>query len=158
MEVGASVSKPPRVYRVNWFRTGADGKFLWPGFGDNMRVLRWILERCEGSGAAIDTPIGFLPKMEAIDKRGLSIGDDIRARCCARSGEWARPSRPEDYFSQYGSHLPAALHAEHATWAADSRQDGLRPHHRRRPAGRLRWCGKLLTPILYVLSDRDSPT
>ena len=115
LDVGASVSKPPRVYRVNWFRTGADGKFLWPGFGDNMRVLRWILERCDGSGAAIDTPIGFLPKMDAIDKRGLSIGDDILARLLrVDPAEWVEAiAGQEDYFRQYGSHLPAALHAEH---------------------------------------------
>jgi phosphoenolpyruvate carboxykinase (GTP) len=115
LDVGASLAKPPRVYRVNWFRTGADGKFLWPGFGDNMRVLRWILERCEGSGAAIDTPIGFLPKMDAIDKRGLSIGDDILARLLrVDPAEWVEAiAGQEDYFRQYGAHLPAALHAEH---------------------------------------------
>src|SRR3954470_4311154 len=115
LDVGASVGRPPRVYRVNWFRTGADGKFLWPGFGDNMRVLRWILERCDGSGAAIDTPIGFLPKMDAIDKRGLSIGDDVLARLLrVDPAEWVEAvAGQEDYFRQYGSHLPAALHAEH---------------------------------------------
>ncbi len=115
LDVGASVSRPPRVFRVNWFRTGADGKFLWPGFGDNMRVLRWILERCEGSGAAIDTPIGFLPKMDAIDKRGLSIGDDVLARLLrVDPAEWVEAiAGQEDYFRQYGSHLPTALHAEH---------------------------------------------
>jgi phosphoenolpyruvate carboxykinase (GTP) len=115
LDVGASVAKPPRVYRVNWFRTGADGKFLWPGFGDNMRVLRWILERCDGSGAAIDTPIGFLPKMDAIDKRGLSIGDDILARLLrVDPAEWVEAiAGQEDYFRLYGSHMPTALHAEH---------------------------------------------
>jgi phosphoenolpyruvate carboxykinase (GTP) len=115
LDVGASVAKPPRVFRVNWFRTGADGKFLWPGFGDNMRILRWILERCEGSGAAIDTPIGFLPKMDAIDKRGLSIGDDILARLLrVDPAEWVEAvAGQEDYFRQFGSHLPDALHAEH---------------------------------------------
>src|SRR4051812_34733805 len=115
LDVGASVARPPRVYRVNWFRTGADGKFLWPGFGDNMRVLRWILERCDGSGAAIDTPIGFLPKMDAIDKRGLPIGDDVLARLLrVDPAEWVEAvAGQEDYFRQFGSHLPAALHAEH---------------------------------------------
>jgi phosphoenolpyruvate carboxykinase (GTP) len=115
LDVGASLPKPPRVFRVNWFRTGADGKFLWPGFGDNMRVLRWILERCDGSGAAIDTPIGYLPKMDAIDKRGLAIGDDILARLLrVDPAEWVEAvAGQEDYFRQFGAHLPAALHAEH---------------------------------------------
>jgi phosphoenolpyruvate carboxykinase (GTP) len=115
LEVGASVSRPPRVYRVNWFRTGADGKFLWPGFGDNMRVLKWILLRCDGAGAATDTAIGFVPKMDALDKRGLAIGDDVLARLLrVDPAEWVEAvAGQEDYFRQYGAHLPAALAAEH---------------------------------------------
>jgi phosphoenolpyruvate carboxykinase (GTP) len=115
LDVGAAVSRPPRVYRVNWFRTGADGKFLWPGFGDNMRVLKWILERCDGTGMATDTAIGFVPTMDALDKRGLSIGDDILARLLrVDPAEWVEAvAGQEDYFRQYGQHLPAALHAEH---------------------------------------------
>jgi phosphoenolpyruvate carboxykinase (GTP) len=115
LDVGASVARPPRVYRVNWFRTGADGKFLWPGFGDNMRVLKWILERCDGVGAAIDTPIGFLPTMDALDKRGLGIGDDILARLLrVDPAEWVEAvAGQEDYFRQYGAHLPPALMHEH---------------------------------------------
>jgi phosphoenolpyruvate carboxykinase (GTP) len=132
LEVGASVPKPPRVYRVNWFRTGADGKFLWPGFGDNMRVLKWILERCDGTGAAIDTPIGFLPTMDALDKRGLSIGDDILARLLrVDPAEWVEAvAGQEDYFRQYGAHLPPALMRQHEDLASRIHDSMVfDPHH-----------------------------
>ena len=59
--IGKTLSKPPQIFRVNWFRTGENGKFLWPGFGDNLRVLKWILERCDGKGAATETIIGMVP-------------------------------------------------------------------------------------------------
>ena len=64
--------KLPKIFNVNWFRKGADGKFLWPGYGDNIRILKWIFERTEGSDGAIETPIGFVPKKESIDISGLS--------------------------------------------------------------------------------------
>jgi phosphoenolpyruvate carboxykinase (GTP) len=119
LDVGAKLAKPPRVYRVNWFRTGADGKFLWPGFGDNMRVLKWILERCEGGGEATDTAIGFLPTMDALDKRGLSVGDDILARLLrVDPAEWVEAvAGQEDYFRRFGAHLPPALHDQHDEFA-----------------------------------------
>jgi phosphoenolpyruvate carboxykinase (GTP) len=115
LDVGAGLAKPPRVYRVNWFRTAADGKFLWPGFGDNMRVLKWILERCDGTGKAIDTPIGNLPTLDALDKQGLAVGDDILARLLrVDPAEWVEAvAGQDDYFRQFGAHLPAALHGEH---------------------------------------------
>jgi phosphoenolpyruvate carboxykinase (GTP) len=65
----------PKIFFVNWFRKGPDGKFLWPGFGENSRVLAWIFERCAGRGAATTTPIGRLPAKGAIDTRGLDITD-----------------------------------------------------------------------------------
>ena len=117
LDVGASrVASRRAIFRVNWFRTGADGKFLWPGFGDNLRVLQWILERCDGSGAAIDTR----DRLRADDGRastsaGWTIGDDILARLLrVDPAEWVEAvAGQEDYFRQYGAHLPAALHAEH---------------------------------------------
>ena len=119
LDVGAKLAKPPRVYRVNWFRTGADGRFLWPGFGDNMRVLKWILERCQGTGEATDTAIGFLPTMDALDKRGLSVGDDILARLLrVDPAEWVEAvAGQEDYFRRFGTHLPQALHDQHDDFA-----------------------------------------
>jgi phosphoenolpyruvate carboxykinase (GTP) len=69
LDVGRGLARPPRIFRVNWFRTGEDGRFLWPGFGDNLRVLKWILERSDGGGAAVETPIGFVATPESLDRR-----------------------------------------------------------------------------------------
>lgn len=74
LEMGKTLGeKAPKIFHVNWFRTDDDGNFLWPGFGDNMRVLMWILSRCEGEVDAINTPIGYQPKTEDINLKGLSI-------------------------------------------------------------------------------------
>ncbi len=73
VKMGTAVKNPPKIFHVNWFRQNAAGKFLWPGFGENMRVLRWVLERCKGQGAAVETPIGLLPAKGAIDTTGLSL-------------------------------------------------------------------------------------
>src|SRR6516162_7041465 len=70
-----SLSETPRIFHINWFRKDADGKFLWPGFGDNMRVLKWVFERAAGTAAAVDTPIGRLPAPGALDTEGLDVTD-----------------------------------------------------------------------------------
>ncbi len=72
--IGRLITEPPRVFGVNWFRTDADGKFLWPGYGENMRVLKWIVERVRGRAYAVESPIGWMPRYEDIDWRGL---DDV---------------------------------------------------------------------------------
>ncbi|MDO8598114.1 MAG: phosphoenolpyruvate carboxykinase (GTP), partial [Sulfuricaulis sp.] len=71
LQIGAKLNNPPRIFSVNWFRLSKDGKFLWPGFGDNMRVLRWVIERCRGQANALQTPIGWMPRFEDLDWRGL---------------------------------------------------------------------------------------
>ena len=71
LQVGAKLSDPPRIFSVNWFGLSKDGKFLWPGFGENMRVLRWAIERCRGQANAMQTPIGWMPRFEDLDWRGL---------------------------------------------------------------------------------------
>jgi phosphoenolpyruvate carboxykinase (GTP) len=73
IEIGKRLSNPPLIFNVNWFRKGQDGKFLWPGFGDNMRVLKWVIDRCEESGAAVKSPIGWLPGIHDLDLEGLDI-------------------------------------------------------------------------------------
>jgi len=75
-ETAPDEAKLPRIYQVNWFRKGADGKFLWPGFGDNARVLKWIVGRVEGETEAVDTPIGRVPTPESLDLSGLSIAPE----------------------------------------------------------------------------------
>ena len=73
LDMGKRIPKPPKIFNVNWFRTGADGKFLWPGYGENLRALLWILQRCEGAGKAVETPIGYIPPEDALDINGLNI-------------------------------------------------------------------------------------
>jgi phosphoenolpyruvate carboxykinase (GTP) len=73
ISIGRRLSKPPRIYHVNWFRRDASGQFLWPGFGDNLRVLAWMLERSAGRGGAVETPIGFLPRSADLDLAGLEL-------------------------------------------------------------------------------------
>jgi len=76
LDVGRQVANPPRIFRVNWFRRDDDGKFLWPGFGQNMRVLKWVVDRVRGRGYAVESPIGWMPRYEDIDWRGLDYSQD----------------------------------------------------------------------------------
>ncbi len=71
LEMGRKIPNPPKIFNINWFRTNENGKFIWPGYGENLRVLKWILERCKGTVDAIETPIGYIPKIEDIDMDGL---------------------------------------------------------------------------------------
>jgi phosphoenolpyruvate carboxykinase (GTP) len=73
LEVGKRLTNPPLIFNVNWFRKGQDGKFLWPGFGDNMRVLEWIIDRCEGKAGGVKSPIGWIPGIHDLDLDELSI-------------------------------------------------------------------------------------
>jgi len=73
LQFGREIPNPPRIFSVNWFRKDKDGKFLWPGFGDNMRVLKWIVERANGHAVAVEGPIGWMPRYEDIDWRGLDF-------------------------------------------------------------------------------------
>ena len=76
IEMGKKISNPPKIFNTNWFRKNDDGKFLWPGFGDNMRVLLWILDRCDGKVGAVESPIGYLPKKEDLNLAGLDISEE----------------------------------------------------------------------------------
>jgi len=76
LDVGRQVANPPRIFRVNWFRRDENGKFLWPGFGQNMRVLKWVVDRVNGRGYAVESPIGWMPRYEDIDWRGLDYKRD----------------------------------------------------------------------------------
>jgi phosphoenolpyruvate carboxykinase (GTP) len=119
LEVGASLSAPPAIFRVNWFRTGEDGRFLWPGFSDNLRVLAWVLERCAGRGAAIETPIGLVPPPSAIDRRGLNIADaDLQALLKVDAAEWVEAVAGQDAFlDSLGDRLPEEIRAQHGALA-----------------------------------------
>jgi phosphoenolpyruvate carboxykinase (GTP) len=109
-----SAAALPRIFQVNWFRRGADGRFLWPGFGENARVLAWIHGRCEGTAEAVDTPIGLVPAPGAIDTRGLDLSaGELAALLEVDPAAW-RAEMPliEEHLGQFGDRLPAALRAE----------------------------------------------
>jgi phosphoenolpyruvate carboxykinase (GTP) len=104
----------PKVFHVNWFRKGADGRFLWPGFGENMRVLEWMLRRVDGSGGARETAIGRLPRPDdlSLDGAGVSRAQLDELLAVDPAGWRAELDAITEYFSSYGSHAPAALLAE----------------------------------------------
>jgi phosphoenolpyruvate carboxykinase (GTP) len=107
-------SKLPKVFYVNWFRKGPDGRFLWPGFGENSRVLEWVFERCSGGGAAVKTAIGYVPGPGAIPTEGLDVSPaDLAELLRVDDGEWA----PEvdligEFYSRFGDRVPPALRQE----------------------------------------------
>ena len=104
----------PRIYYVNWFRKDANGKYIWPGFGENSRVLKWIFERCEGSADAEETPIGNLPTMDSLDLSGIDLGQDEIAQLLSVEIDGWLSEIPliEAYYTQYGDRVPQALRQE----------------------------------------------
>jgi phosphoenolpyruvate carboxykinase (GTP) len=112
---GADPAKLPRIYFVNWFRKDADGRFLWPGYGDNCRVLKWIVERLEGAAEARDTPIGRVPAEGSLDLDGLDISaEGLRALMEVETAAWREEAdliRP--HYEKFAEHLPAGLWEEH---------------------------------------------
>jgi phosphoenolpyruvate carboxykinase (GTP) len=114
LEIGRATDpdKLPKLFWVNWFRRGEDGSFLWPGFGDNSRVLRWVVERVEGQGEAVDTPIGRVPAPGAIDTAGLGIdGGDTMAELVAVDPDSWRQELPQidEHYRSIGDTVPAEL-------------------------------------------------
>jgi phosphoenolpyruvate carboxykinase (GTP) len=114
LAMGAQLKHPPKIYHVNWFRRDADGKFLWPGFGDNLRVLEWIIDRCSGKAGAQETAIGNLPRPEDLDLAGLDLAPGVLAQLLSvQAEEWrAEAADIEKHFEEYGSRTPAALRAQ----------------------------------------------
>jgi phosphoenolpyruvate carboxykinase (GTP) len=96
---------------VNWFRRDADGKFLWPGYGENLRVLEWVLNRCAGQVGATETPIGRLPRAEDLNTKGLNVSADaMSALLAVDPALWKKEaSEIRAYLEQYGSRLPAEM-------------------------------------------------
>jgi phosphoenolpyruvate carboxykinase (GTP) len=113
LEIGgkADAEQLPKLFWVNWFRKGADGKFLWPGYGDNSRVLKWVLERCAGQGKADESAIGHVPTVDAIDRAGLDIDDaTMSALLDVDAHAWqAEVALIEKHFASIGERLPAEL-------------------------------------------------
>jgi phosphoenolpyruvate carboxykinase (GTP) len=116
LEMGRRMSNPPAIFHVNWFRKDNDGNFLWPGFGQNVRVLMWMLGRIRGTADARETPIGYVPTPDALDLDGLSLSPQTVERLLEVDTqdwkhEWADQGQ---FFQKFGDHLPAALAEEHA--------------------------------------------
>ncbi|MCY3925301.1 MAG: phosphoenolpyruvate carboxykinase (GTP) [bacterium] len=107
-------SRLPQMFWVNWFRRGADGRFLWPGFGENCRVLRWIVERVEGGGESVETPLGYIPPPGALDLSGLQIPPEHMAEMLTvdRAAWRDEVDLIRDHFAGFGQHLPGELWEE----------------------------------------------
>jgi phosphoenolpyruvate carboxykinase (GTP) len=106
-------SKLPKIFFVNWFRRDENGRFLWPGFGENSRVLKFVFERCDGIGDVIDTPIGKLPTRDALDLDGLEISDaDLDAILSVDTAGWmSAVPQIRGHFARFGDKLPTELNA-----------------------------------------------
>jgi phosphoenolpyruvate carboxykinase (GTP) len=104
----------PKVFYVNWFRRGDDGRFLWPGFGENSRVLAWIVDRLEGRGEAVETPIGRVPAPGALDIDGLDLdASDVAEALAVDTAVWqGEADSIAEWFEKFGRKLPTALRAE----------------------------------------------
>ncbi len=114
IDVGSKLKSPPSIFHVNWFRQDAAGKFLWPGFSDNLRVLRWIIDRCKGTAGAVETAVGHLPTTADLDTRGLAIEPEaLRQLLEVNRAEWETEFRGIDaYLDEFGARVPPALRGE----------------------------------------------
>ena len=114
LKLGRSLSKPPKIFSVNWFRRDENGKFVWPGFGENMRVLKWIVERVEGKVGANDTPVGFVPRYEDLDWQGLDFSRETFEKLTdVNRGEWQEELKDHArLFEELKSRMPGELGAK----------------------------------------------
>jgi phosphoenolpyruvate carboxykinase (GTP) len=110
----------PRIFYVNWFRRDADGRFLWPGFGENSRVLEWMFRRCDGEAEAEETPIGLLPAPGDLDTTGLGMSDADLAELLRVDGPAILAEMPqfEEHYARFGDRLPPELAVQLATMRA----------------------------------------
>jgi phosphoenolpyruvate carboxykinase (GTP) len=111
LDIGERLGRPPAIFNVNWFRRGPNREFLWPGYGENLRVLRWIAERANGKGRATETPIGYVPTADAIDTRGLDIAPaTIQELLHIDAAGWENEIKDvQEYLQKFGDRLPAEL-------------------------------------------------
>ena len=115
LEMGEKLGdKAPKIFNVNWFRTDDNGKFIWPGYGDNMRVLMWILGRCDGTAEAVETPIGFEPRPCDIEREGLDLSEETVASLLSVDKKlWQKEAEDiTEFYKKFGGKLPKELSAE----------------------------------------------
>jgi phosphoenolpyruvate carboxykinase (GTP) len=115
LDMGKRIPHPPKIFHVNWFRKGADGKFLWPGFGENARVLKWMLERIEGKAAATETPIGPVPTSNSIALDGINVSrETMKDLLRVEPDDWAKEhAEVGEFFKKFGDRLPEEIREEH---------------------------------------------
>jgi phosphoenolpyruvate carboxykinase (GTP) len=111
LEMGKRIPNPPKIFNVNWFRTDSEGNFIWPGFGENLRALLWIIERCKGHGKAVETPIGYIPEENAIDLEGLDISPDVMKELLNIDKDaWADEVKSQsEFLEKFGDRLPEEI-------------------------------------------------
>ena len=111
LAMGAKLKNPPKIFHVNWFRRDANGKFLWPGYGENVRVLKWMLDRIEGRARATETPIGNVPAPSSLTLDGLSISrESLDELLRVDPGDWMKEDQAiAKFFEKFGDRLPPAL-------------------------------------------------
>ena len=116
LEMGRQMTKPPKIFYVNWFRTDAEGNFLWPGYGENLRVLEWLLDRCNNKVEAIKTPIGYVPRPADIDMTGLNLAPEALDELLdIDTKEWLKELKSiKEFFRQFKKGLPSELWQEYA--------------------------------------------
>jgi phosphoenolpyruvate carboxykinase (GTP) len=119
LAMGKHATNPPKIFRVNFFQRNERGRFLWPGFGENLRILRWIIERCKGGGQANETPIGYVPKASSLSGEGLEISKaDLDQLVAVDRRAWENNLKSQsDFFDTFGDHLPAGMKEEHKALA-----------------------------------------
>ncbi len=114
LDMGKKIPNPPKIFNVNWFRTNDEGKFIWPGFGDNLRVLLWILARCNGEADAVESPIGYLPKPEDIDIEGTDIDfETLKGLLSIDKDSWAEEVKDQEAHLAKFDKLPAEITAQY---------------------------------------------
>jgi len=114
LEMGGNLTNPPKIFHVNWFRQDENGKFAWPGFGENLRALKWVTERCKGEGGAKETPIGYIPTTDAIDTNGLDVSAETLEMLTSVDKEaWLEDIQAQrEWFKQFGETLPEEITSE----------------------------------------------
>ena len=116
LSMGKDINKQPRIFCVNWFKQDKNGKFIWPGFGENLRVLEWIIDRCNNKVGAEKTPIGYVPKLKDLNVSGLNLSEeDLKELFLIDTKEWKKELEDIDsFFEKFKNHLPKELAYEHA--------------------------------------------
>ena len=111
LNFGKKLKNPPKIFMANWFKKDGNGKFIWPGFGENFRVIKWMINRVKGKADGVKTPLGFMPKMSELDLSGLNLSEEVVKKLFeVNPEEWKKElAEIEQFYGQYGSEIPVAL-------------------------------------------------